>query len=129
MLTFLIGGGSLFTLAKEIAVDSRDFPLGTNVTGFWDKNTQILKVEGDGKIDKIKWNKLKNDLKLTTDDAEKVEITFGEKVQFPDDASLFFYQVKSEKIVFHPDMNTSNVTNMRAMFKHAFNFKGDGSNI
>ena len=94
----------------------------------WDGD-KTLNIEGEGKIDKNKWISFKNNNKLTTDAAKEVIISFGEKVQFPDDASNFFYEVKSKKIVFHPNMDTKNVTNMRAMFKWASNFDGKDSNI
>lgn len=126
---FFLAGGSLLTLAEEITVDDQDFDLGNGVvTGEWRKDEKTLTIIGVGKIDASAWGRLKNDLKLTTDDAENVKIFFTRDVQFPDDASTFFYKVKSADIIFDPAMDTSNVTNMRAMFKHALNFNGDISN-
>lgn len=94
----------------------------------WDAGEKTLNIKGNGQIDKNKWISFKN-AKLITDAAKNVIISFGEKVKFPDDASNFFYEVKSKKIVFHPNMDTKNVTNMRAMFKWASNFDGKDSNI
>ena len=46
MLTFLIGGGSLFTLAENITVATQDFDLGNGIIGKWDKDTQTLAMTG-----------------------------------------------------------------------------------
>lgn len=76
MLTFLIGGGSLFTLAEDITVVSKDFPLGTNVVGKWDKDKQTLTMTGQGKIEKLKWQSLVLELGLKNQGTEEVKINF-----------------------------------------------------
>lgn len=76
MLTFLIGGGSLFTLAEDITVVSKDFDLGTNVVGKWDKDNQTLTMTGQGKIEKSKWQSLVSKLGLKNQGTEEVEINF-----------------------------------------------------
>ena len=127
MLTFLMGG-SLFTLAEEITVDTQNFSLGNGVIGKWNKQTQTLSIEGHGQIKDKEWRDLKGKLQLTGTNAEDVTISFAKDIQFPDDAFAFFYQVTSKNITFHPEMDTSNVTSMRSMFKQAINFNGDLSN-
>lgn len=76
MLTFLIGGGSLFTLAEDITVESTDFPLGTNVVGKWDKDKQTLTMTGQGEIEKSKWQSLVSELGLKNQGTEEVKINF-----------------------------------------------------
>lgn len=76
MLTFLIGGGSLFTLAEEITVDTQNFSLGNGVIGKWNKDTQTLTMTGQGKIIKEKWNGIVGTLRLTKAGTEEVKIHF-----------------------------------------------------
>lgn len=76
MLTFLIGGGSLFTLAEDITVASKDFPLGTGVVGKWDKDKQTLTMTGQGKINKAQWDNLVSELGLKNQGTEEVKINF-----------------------------------------------------
>lgn len=76
MLTFLIGGGSLFTLAENITVATQDFDLGNGIIGKWDKNTQTLAMTGQGKIIKEKWNGIVGTLRLTQVGTEDVKIHF-----------------------------------------------------
>ena len=118
-------GGSLFTLAENITVATQDFDLGNGVIGKWNKDTQTLSIGGHGKIKDKEWRDLKRKLQLTGTNAEGVTISFAKDIQFPDDAFAFFYQVTSKNITFHPEMDTSNVTGMRSMFKQAINFNGD----
>ena len=63
-----------------------------------------------------------NALSLQTQEITKVEFASG--VQFPDDASRFFERFKTANIVFSSGMDTSNVTNMFAMFQDANSFNG-----
>ena len=113
-----------FTFAK-VNIESQNFNLGTNVKGVWDQNTQTLTIQGNGKIDKNAWETVKETLKLTQDNAKDIKIFFEKDIKFPDRADNFFYQVKASEINFHPNMDTSNVTNMFAMFAEAENFNGN----
>ena len=109
----------------QVSIPSQDFNLGTNVKGLWDQNTQTLTIQGNGKIDGDLWDDVKNTLKLTQDNAKDIKIFFEKDIKFPDQADNFFYQVKASEINFHPNMDTSNVTSMRAMFAEAENFNGN----
>ena len=108
-----------FTFAK-VNIESQNFNLGTNVKGVWDQNTQTLTIQ-----DKNAWETVKETLKLTQDNAKDIKIFFEKDIKFPDRADNFFYQVKASEINFHPNMDTSNVTNMFAMFAEAENFNGN----
>ena len=109
----------------QVSIPSQDFNLGTNVKGLWDQTAQTLTVQGNGKIDGDLWDDVKNTLKLTQDNAKDIKIFFEKDIKFPDRADNFFYQVKASEINFHPNMDTSNVTNMFAMFAEAENFNGN----
>ena len=109
----------------QVSIPSQDFNLGTNVKGVWDHTAQTLTVQGNGKIDGDLWDDVKNTLKLTQDNAKDIKIFFEKDIKFPDRADNFFYQVKASEINFHPNMDTSNVTNMFAMFAEAENFNGN----
>ena len=104
---------SIFMLSgfvfAQVNVPSQTFNLGTNVDGVWDQTAQTLTVQGNGKIDRDKWFHVKGTLGLEQTALNKIEFKSG--VQFPDDASLFFKDFKSE-IIFPLDQDTSNVTNM-----------------
>ena len=113
-----------FTFAK-VNIESQNFNLGTNVKGVWDQNSQTLTIQGNGKIDWTTWEAVKETLKLTQDNAKDIKIFFEKDIKFPDRANNFFYQVKASEINFHPNMDTSNVTNMFAMFAEAENFNGN----
>ena len=105
--------GSVFA---RVEVNSETFDLGA-VKAVWNKNDQTLNINGNGKVDKAKWEKLKETLSLREDVASAVRITFTDGARFPDDASSFFENVKGE-ISFQSTtpLDTSNVVNMRAMF-------------
>ena len=122
---FLGGGRSLFSFA-QVNVASKNFPLWVGVTGEWNKDTQELILVGSGKIDWSKRRQLKIDLSLETESLNKIEFT--KDIKFPDDASSFFHTFKTANIVFDPDMDTSNVTNMNFMFAYASNFNWNISN-
>ena len=122
---FLGGGRSLFSFA-QVNVASKNFPLWVGVTGEWNKDTQELILVGSGKIDWSKRRQLKIDLSLETESLNKIEFT--KDIKFPDDASSFFHSFKTANIVFDPDMDTSNVTNMNFMFAYASNFNWNISN-
>lgn len=107
--------------ATEVTVGSKNFDLGA-VQGMWDKNSQSLTLQGNGKIDRNKWFQLVNELQLRQFSVGKIEFMQG--VQFPDDASSFFQDFKTENIIFPNGMDTSNVTNMDSMFESALNFNG-----
>ena len=107
--------------ATEVTVGSKNFDLGA-VQGMWDKNSQSLTLQGNGKIDRNKWFQLVNELQLRQFSVGKIEFMQG--VQFPDDASSFFQDFKTENIIFPNGMDTSNVTNMDSMFESARNFNG-----
>ena len=109
----------------QVSIPSQTFDLGTNVNGVWDQTAQTLTVQGNGKIDGDLWDDVKNTLKLTQDNAKDIKIFFEKDIKFPDQADNFFYQVKASEINFHPNMDTSNVTSMRAMFAEAENFNGN----
>ena len=109
----------------QVSIPSQDFNLGTNVRGLWDQTAQTLTVQGNGKIDGDLWDDVKNTLKLTQDNAKDIKIFFEKDIKFPDREDNFFYQVKASEINFHPNMDTSNVTNMFAMFAEAENFNGN----
>ena len=96
------------------------------MTGEWNKDTQELILVGSGKIDWSKRRQLKIDLSLETESLNKIEFT--KDIKFPDDASSFFHSFKTANIVFDPDMDTSNVTNMNFMFAYASNFNWNISN-
>ena len=99
--------------AEAVSVPSQTFDLGA-VQGVWDQTAQTLTVQGNGKIDRDKWFQMRDTLKLTVDSISKIEFTSG--VQFPDDASKFFWNVKTPNLVFPDGMDTSNVVNMWLMF-------------
>ena len=122
---FLGGGRSLFSFA-QVNVASKNFPLWVGVTGEWNKDTQELILVGSGKIDWTKRRQLKIDLSLETESLNKIEFT--KDIKFPDNASSFFHSFKTANIVFDPDMDTSNVTNMNFMFAYASNFNWNISN-
>jgi len=105
--------GSVFA---RVEVNSETFDLGA-VKAVWNKDDQTLYINGNGKVDKTKWEKLKETLSLREDVASAVRITFTDGARFPDDASSFFENVKGE-IRFQSTipLDTSNVVNMRAMF-------------
>ena len=107
--------------ATEVTVGSKNFDLGA-VQGVWDQNSQSLTLQGNGKIDRNKWFQLVNELQLRQFSVSKIEFMQG--VQFPDDASSFFQDFKTENIIFPNGMDTSNVTNMDSMFESALNFNG-----
>ena len=107
--------------ATEVTVGSKNFDLGA-VQGVWDQNSQSLTLQGNGKIDRNKWFQLVNELQLRQFSVSKIEFMQG--VQFPDDASSFFQDFKTENIIFPNGMDTSNVTNMDSMFESAINFNG-----
>ena len=105
--------GSVFA---RVEVNSETFDLGA-VKAVWNKDDQTLYINGNGKVDKTKWEKLKETLSLREDVASAVRITFTDGASFPEDASSFFENVKGE-IRFQSTipLDTSNVVNMRAMF-------------
>ena len=113
-----------FTFAK-VNIESQTFNLGTNVDGVWDQDSQTLTIQGNGQIDWNAWETVKETLKLTQDNAKDIKIFFEKDIKFPNQADSFFYQVKSSEINFHPNMDTRNVTSMRAMFAEAENFNGN----
>ena len=112
--------------SAQVNVASKNFPLWVGVTGEWNKDTQELILVGSGKIDWTKRRQLTIDLSLETESLNKIEFT--KDVKFPDDASSFFHTFKTANIVFDPDMDTSNVTNMNFMFAYASNFNWNISN-
>lgn len=123
MLTFLIGGGSLFTLAEGITVPSKTFDLGNGVIGNWNKDTQTLSVEGNGKINLEKWNELKKELDYRNKTLD--EIRFTSTVQFPDRAYEFFAYGTTAKIIIPQAMDVSNLTVIDKMFFETSNFHVD----
>ena len=125
ILSFFLILVSIGLAFAQVSIPSQDFNLGTNVKGLWDQNTQTLTIQGNGKIDGDLWDDVKNTLKLTQDNAKDIKIFFEKDIKFPDQADNFFYQVKASEINFHPNMDTSNVTSMRAMFAEAENFNGN----
>ena len=124
IFSFLLSFISIGLASAQVSVPSQTFDLGTNVDGVWDQTAQTLTVQGNGKIDANKWFPMKNTLKLEVDSISKIEFTSG--VQFPDDASKFFWNVKTSNLVFPDGMDTSNVVNMWLMF---WNTSFDWSNI
>ena len=114
IFSFLLSFISIGLASAQVSVPSQTFDLGTNVDGVWDQTAQTLTVQGNGKIDRDKWFQMKNTLKLELDSISKIEFTSG--VQFPDDASKFFWNVKTSNLVFPDGMDTSNVVNMWLMF-------------
>lgn len=114
IFSFLLSFISIGLASAQVSVPSQTFDLGTNVDGVWDQTAQTLTVQGNGKIDANKWFPMKNTLKLEVDSISKIEFTSG--VQFPDDASKFFWNVKTSNLVFPDGMDTSNVVNMWLMF-------------
>ena len=107
---------SLSTVFARVEVNSETFDLW-EAKAVWNKDDQTLYINGNGKVDKAKWEKLKETLSLREDVASAVRITFTDGARFPDDASSFFENVKGE-IRFQSTipLDTSNVVNMRAMF-------------
>ena len=107
---------SLGSVFADVDVDTKTFDLW-EVKAVWNKNNQTLNINGNGKVDKAKWEKLKETLSLREYVASAVRITFTDGARFPDDASSFFENVKG-KISFKSTipLDTSNVVNMRAMF-------------
>ncbi len=124
IFSFLLSFISIGLASAQVSVPSQTFDLGTNVDGVWDQTAQTLTVQGNGKIDRDKWFQMKNTLKLELDSISKIEFTSG--VQFPDDASKFFWNVKTSNLVFPDGMDTSNVVNIWLMF---WNTSFDWSNI
>ena len=123
IFSFLLSFISIGLASAQVSVPSQTFDLGA-VQGVWDQTAQTLTVQGNGKIDRDKWFQMKNTLKLELDSISKIEFTSG--VQFPDDASKFFWNVKTSNLVFPDGMDTSNVVNMWLMF---WNTSFDWSNI
>ena len=113
LMVSVISLGSVFA---DVDVNSKTFDLW-EVKAVWNKDDQTLYINGNGKVDKTKWEKLKETLSLREDVASAVRITFTDGAGFPDDASSFFENVKGE-IRFQSTipLDTSNVVNMRAMF-------------
>ena len=113
LMVSCISIGSVFA---RVEVNSETFDLGA-VKAVWNKNDQTLNINGNGKVDKAKWEKLKETLSLRESVASAVRITFTDGARFSDDASSFFENVKGE-IRFQSTipLDTSNVVNMRAMF-------------
>ena len=107
---------SLSTVFARVEVNSETFDLW-GVKAVWNKDDQTLNINGNGKVDKAKWEKLKETLSLREDVASAVRITFTDGARFPDDASSFFENVKGE-IRFQSTipLDTSNVVNMSFMF-------------
>lgn len=105
--------------AQEVDVPSQTFDLGA-VQGVWDKTAQTLTLQGNGQIDRQKWQSLKYRLKLT--DKELTKIEFKPGVQFPDDASQFFFKFRTSNLIFPSRMNTSNLKDMTEMFDQYKNF-------
>ena len=104
------------------------------VKAVWNNKDQTLHINGDGKIDKAKWEQLKVKLALTEYSASNVIITFTDGAKFPDDASSFFDSVKGEIRFPTASIDVSNVTNMSNMFAGADKFnqpldKWDTSNV
>ena len=112
--------------AGAVMVPSQTFDLWTNVDGVWDQTAQTLTVQprwaGTGQIDRNTWIQLKGTLGLEQTALNKIEFKSG--VQFPDNVSLFFNNFKTANIVFSDEIDTSNVTNMFAMFQDAKAFNG-----
>ena len=108
--------GSVFA---DVDVASKTFDLW-EVKAVWNKDNQTLYINGingDGKVDKTKWEKLKETLSLRESVASAVRITFTDGARFPDDASSFFENVQGEIRFQSADpLDTSNVVNMRGMF-------------
>ena len=108
--------GSVFA---RVEVDSETFDLW-EAKAVWNKDDQTLYINGingNGKVDKAKWEKLKGILSVREDVASAVRITFTDGARFPDDASSFFENVKGEiRFQSTTPLDTSNVVNMRAMF-------------
>ena len=116
IFTLVVSCISIGSVFARVEVDSETFDLGA-VKAVWNKDDQTLYINGNGKVDKAKWEKLKETLSLREDVASAVRITFTDGARFPDDASSFFENVKG-KISFKSTipLDTSNVVNMRAMF-------------
>ena len=116
IFTLMVSCISLGSVFADVDVDTKTFDLW-EVKAVWNKNNQTLNINGNGKVDKAKWEKLKETLSLREYVASAVRITFTDGARFPDDASSFFENVKG-KISFKSTipLDTSNVVNMRAMF-------------
>lgn len=110
ILLAFVSIGSVFA---QVNIPSQTFDLGP-VQGVWDQPNQVLTLQGAGKIDRNKWFQMKGVLGLTQTPLSKIEFKSG--VQFPDDASSFFSDIQVESLVFPNDIDTKNVTTMRAMF-------------
>ena len=120
--------GSVFA---DVALETFDLWV---VKAVWNNKDQTLHINGDGKIDKAKWEQLKVKLALTEYSASNVIITFTDGAKFPDDASSFFDSVKGEIRFPTASIDVSNVTNMSNMFAGADKFnqpldKWDTSNV
>ena len=119
IFTLVVSCISIGSVFADVDVDTKTFDLW-GAKAVWNKDAQTLYINGingNGKVDKAKWEKLKETLSLREDVASAVRITFTDGARFPDDASSFFENVKG-KISFKSTipLDTSNVVNMRAMF-------------
>ena len=125
IFSFLLSFISIGLASAQVSVPSQTFDLGTNVDGVWDQTAQTLTVQGNGKIDRNKWFHVKGTLGLEQTALNKIEFKSG--VQFPDNASWFFWSVKTANILFPVGMDTTNLNNVYLMFAEAVSF--DWANI
>ena len=125
IFSFLLSFISIGLASAQVSVPSQTFNLGTNVDGVWDQTAQTLTVQGNGKIDRNKWFHVKGTLGLEQTALNKIEFKSG--VQFPDNASWFFWSVKTANILFPVGMDTTNLNNVYLMFAEAVSF--DWANI
>ena len=112
---FVFGGGSILLTSAAVNVPSQTFNLWSHVDGVWNKDTQILTVQGNWQISSTAWEALAITLQLTTEQIAKIELK--STVTLPDDSSKFFLNFKTSQIIFEDGFNASNISDASHMFQ------------
>ena len=120
LLSFIfLGGGKNLLTSAAVNVPSQTFNLWSHVDGVWNKDTQILTVQGNWQISSTAWEALAIRLQLTTEQIAKIELK--STVTLPDDSSKFFLNFKTSQIIFEDGFNTSNISDANHMFQWTTN--------
>ena len=120
LLSFIfLGGGKNLLTSAAVNVPSQTFNLWSHVDGVWNKDTQILTVQGNWQISSTAWEALAITLQLTTEQIAKIELK--STVTLPDDSSKFFLNFKTSQIIFEDGFNTSNISDANHMFQWTTN--------
>lgn len=130
--------GTIFSYAESGKIQ-KDFKLGVNVNAQWQASGKILTVYGAGKIENEKWEAMAkvfgsdnfgdNGAWITNN---HFTIVFADKtIQFPDDTAIGrygFFEGFQGEIILPGGLDTSNITNMFAMFRGTGKANPDVSN-